>query len=151
LRGPGLGEPDVTVTATSDLSRYFPLALKDDVPFCLVSGYMLAGAAQSPMGYLDTCKRVGRFRDAPLRAETDPFRTADWVLEKCKTDARGGLFHDLDAFFMKQLRARIRGQALNAAGSVTGNPTRLKEGDCSDADWAKVAEEAREAEIRWDS
>jgi hypothetical protein len=44
----------------------FPLALQDDLPFCLSSGYSLFGHAQSPLAHLDYCEKNCDIRMRPL-------------------------------------------------------------------------------------
>ena len=72
-----LGRPDVDEATATRHFPLFPLALQDDIPFLLVTGYQLGGETD-PAAYLDWCERHGRLRE-PLRPG-DPLAAAEALI-----------------------------------------------------------------------
>lgn len=50
----------------------FPIVLVDDMPFNVVSGYSLGGLAESPEMHLESIRKVGTLRAAPLAPTSTP-------------------------------------------------------------------------------
>jgi len=73
-----LGRPDVDEETASRHFPLFPLALQDDIPFLLVTGYQLGGEPD-PGAYLDWCGREGRLRE-PLQPGDDPPGAAEALI-----------------------------------------------------------------------
>lgn len=60
-----IGAPDVQLPAGFTAWPRFPLVEQDGVPFLVVSGYALAGKAESPDVHLDDCRDHGQLRPRP--------------------------------------------------------------------------------------
>jgi hypothetical protein len=72
-----LGKPDLEDPGKFPL---FPLVLYRDIPFLLITGYILGGQLRPPTAYLETCEREAIFRLAPLRPDDDPLRSVNEFL-----------------------------------------------------------------------
>jgi len=73
MRGPYLGGAMNLPHESMDLKDWplFPLAESDGVYFMLVSGYILAGMAETGREYLDYCRSAGTFRTTPVIIPTE--------------------------------------------------------------------------------
>jgi hypothetical protein len=54
----------------------YPIAVELDVPFLLVTGFLLGGEAESPADHLERCLRTCVRRNRPLRPADDPLQAA---------------------------------------------------------------------------
>lgn len=145
IRGPRLGEPVVEVAKGHEIGAFFPLVVHLDVPFHVNPAYAGSGAApEDPMEYVRYCKRVGRFRDAPLKPSPDPIAAAQRLLDSGRLEGLGR--------GAKMVTGMIQRQALNAAGNVIGDPAKWSErGRCTEAEWEAVLQASRNARPRWDA
>lgn len=66
---PSGGQPSKTLPR-------FPIALVDDIPFRLVTGYVLGGKPESPEQHLEWFRKQGTIRALPLRPK-------DWLPDPC--------------------------------------------------------------------
>ncbi len=60
----------------------YPGVIEDDIPFLVVSGYMLMGQAEHPSKHLPFFEANGVIRSEPLRPSGVPFAAVDRVLDK---------------------------------------------------------------------
>lgn len=69
-----IGAPDVEPPPGDDTWPLFPLAVVDDIPFLLTSGFgfMFGGAAQSSVEHIDYYAKYCELRDHPLEPKTSP-------------------------------------------------------------------------------
>lgn len=73
---PALGLPFPPAPTNRSAFPRFPMALRHDVPFALVSGYMLAGKAERIEDHLDRLERFGAFRTTPLQPKREGLEQA---------------------------------------------------------------------------
>ena len=75
-----IGTPLDSGTPPAKAFPLYPLALVEDVPLLIVSGFMLGGLPQSPLDHLDFCQKECRLRPDPLRPPDNPLSLADQLL-----------------------------------------------------------------------
>jgi hypothetical protein len=139
-----LGALDLTPSKADEaLWPRFPLALQDDVPFCLTGGGMRIGRSSDPLGYLGR----GPFlplRAKPLRPADDPIAAVDKLLALPQT----GRLTNSESF-----RAGLRRQAwLAIAPLLRGTPVHSNPEDMefTDKDWEARKREVAKAKTYWD-
>jgi hypothetical protein len=74
-----IGAPDVEPPPGDDTWPLFPLAVVDDIPFLLTSGFgfMFGGAAQSSIEHIDYYAKHCELRNHPLDPKTSPVVAVD--------------------------------------------------------------------------
>ena len=77
-----VGAPSVPIPTPPTTFPRFPLAIIDDIPFVLTSGYSLAGMAERPERHLAFFKDNGTLRAAPLRPPDNPLAVVDRLVGK---------------------------------------------------------------------
>ena len=129
-----------------DVDVEFPVVLVQDVPFLLVSGYMLAGR---PPDAADQLKRVPEtLRSSPLSPKVTPLEAADelirspvWKTLKLGAGSEG------------RKRWQIRRQGLGAASAVFALRPEETTNDCcvdpSETQWRAAVDRAKAAGIVW--
>ncbi|MCI0642362.1 MAG: hypothetical protein L0Y72_20730 [Gemmataceae bacterium] len=55
----------------------FPIALEGDIPFLLVTGYVLAGFPEQPESHVAQFRKQGRLRAQPLKPTAEPFKALE--------------------------------------------------------------------------
>lgn len=150
---PALGAANVVAAPGSLIDQFFPLALQDDVPFCLVSSFVLNGVPEDPLDYITRCRKEGQFREVPLRPTADPISAADSLSNTAITNGlkvslfvtRGG------DVCLDQVRTLVRGQALAAARiKTTAERKNLFEDEpLTEDDWRDAQNEARTSRMVW--
>lgn len=111
-----LGKPDLMLQAISWFPL-FPLHIHQGVPFCLINGYELYGAAQHPETYLDWCSQECELIEEPLRPNDRPL---DCVDEFVKSEAWLSLLGERSLYspVLKIHNAMLQLQALRLISSV---------------------------------
>ena len=73
LRPPAFGAPTNLPYHSMPITKwpYFPLAMSNEVPFLLISGYELAGHPEGVYDYLLYCKENGIFRTTLFKIPSD--------------------------------------------------------------------------------
>jgi hypothetical protein len=124
----------------------FPMALVQDVPFMLVSGYMLAGKAQSAQEYLRLLQ--GSIREAPLSPRASALEAAD---DLTQSDAWKALH--LGPGNEGRKRWQVRGQALGALRAIFARRPEEISNDCcvdpTEPQWRSTVDRAKAAGILW--
>jgi len=124
----------------------FPIVLAQDIPFMLVSGYILAGKGQSAGEYLELLK--GPLREAPLAPRATALEAADELTE---SDAWKAL--RLGPGNEGRKKWQVRGQALGALGAVFIRRPEETSNDCcvdpTEPQWRATVERAKAAGILW--
>jgi hypothetical protein len=131
----------------------FPLAVVDDVPFCLSYGYMLAGRAQSPLEHLTYCEQKCVLRNKMMSPSGSPL---DAVEHLTSSDYWKRLFSDpSDEILVKSL---VRTQAVrslehlpnNQAGDYSHNLHPYGVGDTkANENWKHVMATFADRRIHW--
>jgi hypothetical protein len=124
----------------------FPIVMVQDVPFMLVSGYMLEGRRQSAEEYLRT--PLGPLRETPLAPRGTALEAAD---ELTQSEAWKALH--LGPGNEGRKRWQIRAQALGASGAVFARRPEEISNDCcvdpTETQWRATVERAKSAGILW--
>jgi len=140
-----LGAGDVAPPAGRDWPL-FPIVLAQDVPFMLVSGYILGGKGQSAGEYLEQLK--GPLREDPLAPRVTALEAADALTE---SEAWKALH--LGPGNEGRKKWQVRGQALGALGAVFARRPEETSNDCcvdpTEAQWRATVERAKSAGILW--
>lgn len=63
----------------------FPIVIVDDMPFNVVNGYALAGLAESPEMHLESMRKLGTLRGAPLAPTSTPLDSLRGFVGSAKT------------------------------------------------------------------
>ncbi len=127
----------------------FPLAVRDDVPFCLSRGYSLAGEAEQPEAHLDYCEKECVLRDHPLRPG-DPLRAAEGIF----TSAQWKRLLP-DASSAADTKSLVRLQALRCLEPIISpsDAEHFFDGRKSDADldalWQRYLHDPQLMHVRW--
>lgn len=124
----------------------FPIALVQDVPFMMVSGYMLAGMPQDAADHLRL--KLGPIRPAPLAPQVTPLEAADEL-----TQSEGWNALHLPPGELGRKRWHVRGQALRAVSSVFTPRTEETSNDCcvnpTEAQWGATVGRAKSSGLLW--
>jgi len=137
LPSPPFGAPDLPLPPPGPGLERLPLVLEAQVPFLLVGGYRMAGAADVA-GWLERAAAGAHPRAKPLAPAKSP---ADAV------DALTSRFPELvPEPHRPRVLAMLRAQALRAAGE---SPAEADMGLAGDERWEAVAQRARM--VLWDA
>ncbi len=136
---PELGVPNLQLPPGAPGWPLFPLALVDDVPFLVVTGYFGCIARPADAAQLAWCEENATVRNRPLEPGS-PIAAADRLLA---SDPWSGLRCG-GGPPAEVHRETVRGQALRALASIR----RLEEG--ADGDWARVSQSLEGLRPRWD-
>jgi hypothetical protein len=113
---PALGAPvpDIVQPGDKDFPVY-PLVVQDDIPLCLVRGYILGGMPEFPASHIDYCKKNCVFRGAPLHPTGSPLAAVEAI---CHSDRWHRVFANKDTASNAQLAVRL--QAMRAVANIFG-------------------------------
>jgi len=145
-----VGAPSPAAPSDPKALPRFPLLIRDDIPFLLVTGYALGGAPEPPERHLEYFREHGVVRAHPLRPIDDPLALADSLAGKPGTPflQRTGLDSDWG-------RAHIMNQALLLVDSVYRTEpdiygARFSVGAGIDKRWRDTLVAWRKLSVRWD-
>jgi len=140
-----LGGPDVDSPGT-DLWPLFPLAVVQDVPFMVVSGYFLAGVPQEAEDHLRI--NLGPLRSAPLSPRLTALEAADELTHSAAWKAL-----KLQPGNVGRKTWQMRTQALSSMESVFALRPDEKSNDCcvdpTETQWRAAVDRAKGAGIVW--
>jgi hypothetical protein len=139
-----LGDGDVAAL-DSDAWPLFPLALVQDVPFMMVSGYMLAGRPQRASEHL--AQNLGPLR-APLAPRVTPLEAADELIGSAAWKSlRLGPGNE------GRKRWQVRRQALRTVGAVFAPRPEETTNDCcvdpTEPQWRATVARAASSGLMW--
>lgn len=141
LPAPPFGAPDLPLPPPGPGLERLPLVLEAQVPFLVVGGYRVGGAADV-VGWLERCAGAAQPRTAPLAPSLSPVD----AVEEFTSSARWAELVPPD--YRPRVLAMLRAQALRAAGDTPA------EADMSLADaepWDAAARRVRASALRWDA
>ena len=141
LPAPPFGAPDLPLPPPGPGLERLPLVLEAQVPFLLVGGYRVGGAADV-VGWLERCAGAAQPRTAPLAPSQSPVD----AVEALTSSARWAELVPPD--YRPRVLAMLRAQALRAAGETPADA------DMSLAEaerWEEAARHVRAASLRWDA
>jgi hypothetical protein len=129
----------------------FPLTMQNDIPFCLASGYSLAGQAESPMTHIEYCRRNCHLRWKPLQPTSSPVQAVETLFQSAQWKR---LFPEREADAMT--RSLLRAQALQSAQSFIKTDFSEFNPNCvgwkeADKTWAKHLEIPGVRTMHWDA
>jgi hypothetical protein len=140
-----LGGPDVP-SPGKDLWPLFPLAVVQDVPFMVVSGYFLAGRPQDAEDHLRL--DLGPLRSSPLSPRATALEAADELTESGAWKAL-----KLQPGEVGRKRWQIRHQALRLMASIFSLLPEESSSDCcvdpTETQWRAAVARARSAGVVW--
>lgn len=140
-----LGIPDVE-SPGPELWPLYPMALVQDVPFMLVSGYMFFGSPSDVGARLEL--PLGPLRASPLAPRVTPLEAADELTESGAWKAL-----PLQPGQRGSKRWQVRRQALAAAGTVFAVRPEETTTDCcvdpTEAQWRTTVQRAQSSGILW--
>jgi hypothetical protein len=139
LPAPPFGAPDLPLPPPGPGLERLPLVLEAQLPFLLVGGYRMAGAA-NVAGWLERCAAAAHPREAPLAPERSPADAVDALTSSPRWAELVPEPH------RPRVLAMLRAQALRAAGESPA------EADMALADgerWEAAASRTRT--LRWDA
>lgn len=95
----------------------YPLAVQDELPFCLVSGYSLFGAPPSPIEFLSECERICVMRQGALVPRGAPGAAAEALCAspQWRRSFKGNVSEP-------QLKYRLRRQVLLGVRNLWADP-----------------------------
>jgi len=131
----------------------FPLAMINDIPFCLSPGYALGGFPEPPTIHLDYCENNCTIRRAPLQPTTSPILAAEALMA---SERWRRLFKTEDDGASTQYLLRL--QALCSLNAMTRkppderalNPSCVPKADTERA-WAAYTGDQNLTGARWDA
>ena len=131
----------------------FPLTVQNDIPFCLSSGYSLAGEAESPLRHVDYCEKNCTLRKLPLRPSASPLQAMQSI---CAAEQWHRLFRKEGEGDSTEYLLRL--EALRAVSNITRKPSDMREfcPTCvskKDADkaWGQYLGDNRLMNAKWDA
>ncbi len=140
-----LGKPDIEDTDPSVIPL-FPLYIQRDIPFLLISGYMIGGEGQPPGEYLNWCSRECKIMPAQLVPDNNPLVVADEFLE---SDLWRGLNPNRWHYWMLRL------QALRAVSNVypisKQEEAELLASATADKSWRRHMQTFESLNVTWNS
>lgn len=75
-----IGASDVVVSHLNSSWPLFPIAVVNQIPFLLVSGYTLGGFPQNPLDHLDYCLQFCQLRHKPIEPESSSVDAVESLL-----------------------------------------------------------------------
>jgi len=139
-----IGKPMDTETPAANDFPLYPLALMEDVPLLIVSGYFTGGLMEEPFSHLDFCERHCQLRSAPLRPPDDPLPLVDSLLNSEKWYRKEGKEQD-HAMLGAQLLRLVR--AVYAPGADNQQfSTFLEAAEV----WSECVKTFQRLDARWD-
>ena len=141
LPAPPFGAPDLPLPPPGPGLERLPLVLEAQVPFLLVGGYRVGGAADVA-GWLERCAGVAQPRAAPLAPSQSPVDAVDAFT----SSARWAELVPPD--YRPRVLAMLRAQALRAAGET---PADFDMSLAEAKPWDEAARHVRAASLRWDA
>jgi hypothetical protein len=156
-----LGMPAPSGPKNPHLIPRFPIALVDDVPLLLISGYMLAGMATPMEKIVEAFDLHGHFRSRPLMPKNDPLAvltdltTSEQWIYADPTVREGDLVSFGAAEDNQREKSMLMEQLLRLIDSVYRLPTdlygnRLPCGEPPEPAWRKIVGEVTTLSIHWD-
>jgi hypothetical protein len=139
----------------------FPIALVDDIPLMLVSGYSLGGLPSSMEEVCSFFKVNGQLHPAPLAPTNDPLsaivhlmNSTQWIYADTNLQKSGGMSFG-SAEDNEREKSMLMEQLLRLIDSVYRMPTdvngnRLPCGEPPESAWQKVMLEVSALKIKWD-
>ncbi len=132
----------------------FPLVVGDDVPFLMINGYNLAGAAEPSTRHIDYCERNCDLRKSPLLPADSPMRAAERVFASTQWKSLFSGDEDLNGRHAKSL---LRAQAIRSVEDLlapTSNDYMSLEPNCApatenDRTWQRFLTRFEQLNIKW--
>ena len=136
---------------TSEEWPVFPLAIQDDCPFLLVTGYTLtSGLPESPMDYLSYCYSHCKVRRRPLVPKRSPLESVDRLLASKRSQRLGIRDEPWRTAMLRQQSVRSIWM-INEVRSQKAVSRFLSTGTLNDAEWRNVREALSKTSFGWDS